>query len=309
MAEVTVLMPVYNGLPYVKEAIASVQKQTLSDWQAIIIDDGSTDGTLAYLRSLDDPRIRIETRKNGGPAAATNFGLSLVTTPIIARMDADDISHPTRFAEQLAFLKANPEVGLVGTQIQPFGTHRTGKRSHLALTHERICADLRSGQHAMCNPTIMIRTDLLKQVGGYSLEGPLEDWAMFLAAARHAKLANLDRVLLSYRIHNSHFNGKRLAEVRACIDYACDRDQRIVSNQEILSYDAFVAERRVRPLWQRFPDRMKTTAMVQYRFAQGEILGGHAVRGFARLAMAATLAPQVTMHRLTRRLRNRLARS
>ena len=193
MPSITVFMPVYNALPYLKDAVESIRRQTLADWRFLIVDDGSTDGSVEYLRGLTDPRITLIEQPHQGPAAASNRALALCETEFFARMDADDLSDPRRLEEQLAFLVEHPEVGLLGTQILPLGSRRTGRPSSLATEHETIFDDLLHGRHAMCNPTIMCRTALLREVGGYSADGALEDWAMFLAMGRKARLANLDR--------------------------------------------------------------------------------------------------------------------
>src|SRR5205823_7677293 len=91
MRKVTVLMPAYNAAPYIEEAIASVLRQTMPDFEFLIIDDGSTDDTLALIKSFDDPRIRIISRPNKGLIDSLNEGLQAARSPLIARFDADDI--------------------------------------------------------------------------------------------------------------------------------------------------------------------------------------------------------------------------
>src|SRR5262245_44814994 len=108
LPKVTVLMSVYNGMPYLTEAVDSVVGQTLKDWILLIIDDGSTDGTAAYLDSLTDPRIQVVHQENRGLAGALNHGVDLCQTEYLARLDADDVALPTRFEKQLAFLEARP---------------------------------------------------------------------------------------------------------------------------------------------------------------------------------------------------------
>ena len=102
MSEVSVLMTVYNGMPYLRPAVESVLEQTHSDFKFIIVDDGSEDGTAGYLESIDDPRVTVVRQENQGTAKAANHGLSLIETPFVARMDADDIALPTRLEKQLA---------------------------------------------------------------------------------------------------------------------------------------------------------------------------------------------------------------
>lgn len=308
MAEVTVLMPVYNALPYLPEAVESIRRQTLEDWTFLIVDDGSTDGSLEYLERLEDRRIRVLRQAHEGPAAASNRALGLCQTEFLARMDADDIAEPTRLEEQLAFLRQHPEVGLVGTQIVPLGPLRAGRPSSLPTDHRAIYADLIRGRHAMCNPTIVCRTALLREVGGYHADGVLEDWAMFLSMGQRAELANLDRALLSYRIHAASTNNRHMGELRARIAFACDRARRKQAGLVPISYDEFLRARRAAPVWQRASQAMEAHAITQYRLAMVDVLGPRRLRGYVRLAWGAACSPALTWRRIERVVRHRLLR-
>ena len=104
--EVTVLMTAYNAARYLREAVDSILNQTFRDFEFVIVDDGSTDRTLSILQDYArrDPRIRIISRPNTGLTRALNDGLATIRSPLIARMDADDVALPERFAKQLALL-------------------------------------------------------------------------------------------------------------------------------------------------------------------------------------------------------------
>ena len=145
--DVSVLMTVYNGMPYLAEAVESIRAQTYRRWKMIIVNDGSTDNSGQYLDSLANDRIIVLHQENGGTAVASNNGLKRCDTEFLARMDSDDICSPTRIEKQVAFLRDNPQVGLVGTQIIPRGAEKAGKPIQLATDHETIYAQLRLGQH------------------------------------------------------------------------------------------------------------------------------------------------------------------
>ncbi|HLA42934.1 MAG TPA: glycosyltransferase family 2 protein, partial [Aggregatilineales bacterium] len=116
MPEVSVIMAVHNGLPYLTQAIDSILAQTLTGFEFIIVNDASTDGTRQAIEAYDDSRIRlINLSQNGGQTAALNHGLRLATAPFIARQDADDCSKPERLETQVKFFKANPDYLLTGT--------------------------------------------------------------------------------------------------------------------------------------------------------------------------------------------------
>jgi exopolysaccharide biosynthesis WecB/TagA/CpsF family protein len=221
-------------------------------------------------------------------------------------MDADDVAEPTRLEEQLAFLRRHPEVGLLGTQIRPLGAARAGRPSCLPTEHGAIMADLLRGRHALCNPTLMGRTELLRQVGGYRADGVLEDWTMFLNMGRCTELANLDRPLLRYRMHAASTNARHTAELRARVAYACQQAQRQLAGLPPLDYAEFQAARRAAPAWHRALWAMEAYAMTQYQRAVAESLGPRPLGGRVRLAWAACCAPPLALQRLARVLRKRL---
>jgi len=202
MSEVTVLMTVFNGMPYLAEAIDSILCQTLSDFEFVIVDDGSTDGTSEYLSTLEDPRVRFIRQDNSGTAAAANHGLDSVTTRFVARMDADDISLPTRLAKQLAFMKQNPDVGVLGTQIVPIGSAGHGKSLALPTVHEELFPAMMKCKHGLAHSSVMIDADRLKSIGGYWSLRLIDDWDMMLRMGEISRLANLEEVLVRYRVHS-----------------------------------------------------------------------------------------------------------
>lgn len=123
--KVSVVIPVYNKGPFLREAVDSILAQTFKDFELICVDDKSTDNSLEILRGVQDPRLRIiEQPVNGGPAAAANAGFDAARGEYIVRMDADDIAVPERIAVQVAFMDAHPELVLSGGQVQLFGTEK-----------------------------------------------------------------------------------------------------------------------------------------------------------------------------------------
>ena len=119
--KVTVLMPVYNGEKYLKEAITSILLQTFDDFEFLIINDGSSDASVDIIQSFRDPRIRlVHNDTNIGLIATLNKGLKLAHGKYVARMDQDDISLPRRLEKQTYFMDNNPDVGVCGTWIKLF---------------------------------------------------------------------------------------------------------------------------------------------------------------------------------------------
>jgi glycosyltransferase involved in cell wall biosynthesis len=299
-SDVSILMPVYNGMPYLEQALQSVFDQTLRTWQCVIVNDGSRDGTRDYLASIRDDRFLILEQENAGISAAVNNGLRHCTGRYIARLDGDDIALPTRLEEQVAFLDDHPEVALVGTQVAPMGSCGVGSSLKLPTEHDAIMNALITGRHAVAHSSVMIRTDVLRQIGGYWSLSFGEEYDLMLRLGEVGRLANLDRVLLHYRMHQSSMNGSAMRRMRTSVLYACESARRRQNSLPPVSFADFQACRDARPRWQRLAETVDIHARNQYRVALAELYGGRRFRGAARLAWSAACAPQLTFERLIR---------
>lgn len=161
MPEITVLMPVRNGEKYIKDAIDSVLRQTLTDFEFLIIDDGSTDHTVEIIQGYKDKRIRLEKRKHQF-IQNLNEGLKLASGSYIARMDADDIMHTERLRIQLKRMKKNPDIVVCGTWAKYFSDNGKEKSfSHLGygIKHEPIVELLK--YNMLLHPSALIKKDFL----------------------------------------------------------------------------------------------------------------------------------------------------
>jgi hypothetical protein len=299
-SNISVLMTVYNGMPYLPLAVASICNQTLPDWRFVIVNDGSTDQTPGYLDSIQDARFVIIHQDNAGTAAAANRGLQACDARYVARMDADDVSLPTRLAEQVVYLDSHPEVGLVGAQMAPLGSSGTGTSLRLPVTHNQIIEALMTGRHGMAHSCIMMRTELLKRIGGYWSLPLVDDWDMMLRMGEVSQLANLPNVLHQYRVHDRSLTGSRMGRMRFSIALACELARRRQNGLSPISLEEFQAERDARPVWQRAAEAVDLHARAQYRVALAELYGGHRLRGSARLAWAAICSPQLAIERFAR---------
>jgi glycosyltransferase involved in cell wall biosynthesis len=193
-------MPVYNTAEYLREAVDSIIGQTLSDFEFLIIDDGSTDGSAEILDDYEksDDRIRVFHQENRGLAVSLNRGLRAAGGKYIARMDSDDISLPERFAKQVAFMDRHPEVGLCGTAFMQFG-ERTGA-SWTMTDPEEIKSRLMFWP-CFGHPTVMMRRELVVRENLYydTEFKQSEDHELWVRFSRHCKITNLTEVLLLYR--------------------------------------------------------------------------------------------------------------
>jgi len=200
---ISVIMPVYNGEKYLREAVDSILAQTFTDFEFIIVDDGSTDATAQILDSYTDPRIiRINNRQNVGLSTSLNNGIALAKGEYIARMDADDISLPERFEKQVAFLNCHLSIGVVGSAIQKIND--LGEIIGIASlpTDPELMEWVLLFGSPFVHPSVMMRTDVVINLGGYSTKyNAAQDYEFWGRFSKHTKLANLSECLLFYRIH------------------------------------------------------------------------------------------------------------
>jgi Glycosyl transferase family 2 len=197
---VSVVMPVHNGEDTIQSCIDSILAQTLADFEFLIVDDYSDDGTLERIKGRPDPRVRV--LKNGGQrgmSPALNVGLEAARGRFIARMDCDDLSATNRFERQVAFLEAHPEVGVCGTFQEIFGGYRDGF-SRTAVTDREIRVSLLVGA-TMKHPTVMFRASVLREHRlRYDTSLPhAEDYDMWIRASKVTQLHNLPEFLGRYR--------------------------------------------------------------------------------------------------------------
>lgn len=202
---ITVLMPVFNAEKYVAAATQSILSQSFTDFEFIILDDGSTDSSLEILTKFatSDARIRLVSRENRGLVATLNEMIALASGRYLARMDADDISHPGRFEAQVRYLETHPNVAALGTRglfIDPDGGPLAPFLD--VLTHDEIVAALLAPALGIIHPAAMIRRDAMLEAGGYRPDCThAEDLDLWLRLSETYQLHNLDRVLISYRVH------------------------------------------------------------------------------------------------------------
>lgn len=204
-------MPVYNGEKYLAEAIESILAQTFTDFEFIIVDDGSQDGSAAIIRAYAqrDERIRlIQHERNRGQPSARNSGIAATTGEFIAAMDCDDISLPQRFEKQVDFLHSHPDIGVVGTNLQTASADLTERKSDAyPQQHAFIVLESALGRTTVGGATIMARRNALLSVGGYDCSQNVAiDKELFSRLYCTARLANLPMALYVYRQHRSQMS-------------------------------------------------------------------------------------------------------
>lgn len=199
--KITVLMPVYNNEYFINEAIDSVLGQTFSDFQLLIIDDGSTDKSVSIIKQYDDARINlIEKDQNTGLIDCLNLGLSLANGQYIARMDSDDVSLPNRFERQLAILESKPDIKVCGCWLKTFD----GKEEF--IKHKENHNEIVANMLLHCSMSMCSVLFEKKAFNGYQFSKNkvhVEDYDFWSRVAWSCKFYNIQEVLYLYRVHNT----------------------------------------------------------------------------------------------------------
>jgi len=207
--QISVLIPIYNGERFLQEALDSIYGQTFSDFEIIVVDDGSTDRTEDIIHAQPDGRIKyFKNEKNSGIVFTLNRGLTYCSGKYIARIDADDIAMPDRLQLQWEYMEAHPDTVLLGTSINKFSdtySFMDQRGGDDAAIRAKLAFDT-----AINHPSAMFRNDVVKQ---YNLQYPTkyphaEDYAFWYTLSQYGKIANLDSILLRYRMHGDNVSMK-----------------------------------------------------------------------------------------------------
>lgn len=207
---VSVLLPVYNGGRYLREAIEGVLAQTLTRFELIVIDDGSTDGSVEIARSYSDPRIRVlRNGQNLGLVQTLNRGIGVCRSPLVARIDSDDVCRRDRLARQLSFLQQNSNVGVCGSWLL---IRRAGLPPVRAKSAPELWRFPRFDAEIQCtlpfnspiaHPSVVMRLSVLQRLESlYDESFPqAEDYELWTRLSRLTRMHNLSEPLVEYRLH------------------------------------------------------------------------------------------------------------
>lgn len=247
---ISVLLPVFNSEKYLGEAIKSILDQTFTDFELLVIDDGSTDSSVAIARSFPDKRIHvIANKKHQGLVPVLNQGLRVAKGKYLARMDSDDISLPCRLEKQFAFMEEHPEIGICGTWYRVFGP---GVRERLFTRPITPTADkaLLPFGDPIHHPTAMVRLELLRR---FNLEYDssyrhLEDWEFWNRCSKFFDFANIGEVLFLYRFHNEQvghlYKPEQIIQTKR-VQGECIRDLGIRPTKKIVNLHWQISTRRL----------------------------------------------------------------
>ena len=217
--DVSVLLPVFNAEPYLQETISSLQRQTLTNFEIVAIDDGSTDGSLECLRKINDPRLRIfQNPQNLGVVATLNKGMAICDAEYIARMDADDIADPTRLEQQLSYMRQHPRCVFLGSGREFIDERgQPGPATSAPPTNSELIRWKLLTGNFVAHPSVMLRKS--------ALEGDLfdlqyrhaEDYAAWLKLSRQGEMGMLSAKLVKVRVHGQSVSFlNKLPQIFAC---------------------------------------------------------------------------------------------
>lgn len=214
---ISVIMCVFNAQDYVESAILSIRNQTFSDFEFLILDDGSTDGTATILHrhAAEDNRLRIIHQPNRGVVASLNLLIESAQSDLLARMDGDDIAAPHRLALQVHAMRAEPDIVALGSwaRLIDAAGRPTGRITSPPSHHAPISLALGTNKPALLHSSVMMRADAVQRVGGYRAAfRHCEDLDLWWRLSRVGQLANLPLPLIDYRLTPGQVSQKHRIE-------------------------------------------------------------------------------------------------
>lgn len=214
---VTVVIPAYNGQAWLPETLGSLRAQTLPDFEVLVVDDCSADGTRDLVRAWPDPRVRlIEQIENGGPVRARNRGVGQARGRHIAGLDQDDLCRPERLARQVAYLDRHPGCALLGTDVALLCEGRVSPSGYPPVTTPGLLRWLIGIENPLAWSSVMVRGDVARALQPFTRPDRLyaEDFDLYGRVLAHGEVARLDEPLIWYRQHGGGASRRFLATMQ-----------------------------------------------------------------------------------------------
>lgn len=300
-------MNVFNGERYLPEALASVCAQTLSDWELLIVDDGSTDRTVAIAEEWAgrDERMRVVRLPHAGAVQARNRALELARAPLAALWDQDDLASPERLGLQLDFLARNPDVGVLGTWAWHIGEsgRRVGVSEFGPLTREAFRALQAAGEPMFAvASSVVFSVEAARAAGGFSVEmAEATDVDLWTRMADHTVMLILPRRLVEYRIHAASASTRRFFRQMEALELIKVNARRRRASRPQLTLAQWREAVAARPRAERLRRARVWRSRLYYRTGAGLLAAGRP-SGVAYLAAAAALDPATVAARLRRQV-------
>lgn len=213
MRQITVGIPVFNAMPYLPESLESILRQAYSDFEILVINDGSTDNSREYLRSVRDPRLRVVDQENQGITVALNRMLAEVSTPWLVRHDADDVAYPQRLSRAVDYISKYPESGMFYSLADYFPSSSVGRFRTTKGSPGEIRALVQSGYLVpICHPTAILNVERTRAIGGYRFNLHVEDTDLWWRMALRYDVRLIPEVLTGVRQNLKSVSSTKIEE-------------------------------------------------------------------------------------------------
>ncbi len=311
---VSVLMPVFNGGPYLSIAIESVLAQTFGDYEFVIVDDGSTDESPDVIADFAarDSRVRALRKDNSGISDTLDLGIAEARGDWIARLDADDVMLPRRLERQIAFVSADSEIVAAGSYYDIIDA--TGARCATLRPLPRDRDELQrflDGREPLTftHPTMIYRRTIAMALGGYRRNyEPCEDTELFARMlAMSGVILIQPEVLTLYRVHAGAISQRQVTEMFMKRHFVYYNFYRELDGQPAASYEEFLASRARLPVARRLRFAREYGSERLYRAYTSALVAHHPVQAASYLACAAALRPWKALRRGWRSVAARFA--
>ncbi|MGL4603697.1 MAG: glycosyltransferase family 2 protein [Iodobacter sp.] len=299
MIKLTAILPVFNGMPCLPAAVESILEQSYRDFKLLILDDGSSDGSLEYLLSIKDPRLRLITQPHRGLGSALNRLCYLADTRFIARMDMNDISAPERFEKQMSYLAGHPEIAMLGTGGYFFTAEGVTPMARAYQGHRRIRAKLLRGKAGVCYPSVIFSKAAFLSAGGYRITGAGEDLDFCLRLSEFCKVANIPEPLYGCRMDG--LSPHRQDEIHRGCAYVMDCAYRRHYKQPELPWELFFKQWETRNVLCRLNETFSDLSGRFYRSSIANKIRGRQIISLLELGTAGLLRPSAVLGRLLNR--------
>lgn len=253
--EISVNMPVYNGEKYISESIESILDQSFTNFELIIVDNGSTDETIEVIKEFDDDRIKlIQNEKNMGLAYSRNRAIQESQSKYIAILDSDDIATPNRLEEQYQFLETNHEYAMVGSFYQTIDENGKLKDNFPLMSDPDLIPAFLLFNNCFAQPSLLIRKNIIPEPAYLDHLAPAEDYNLWIRIIDRHKGTNIPKYLLRYRVHSENFSSNTKKQIESVKEsYKMQLKQlNIIPNEEELNIHLKLSNYHVPQHIQRF---------------------------------------------------------
>jgi glycosyltransferase involved in cell wall biosynthesis len=299
--EITVIVPVYNGVACLRDTLNSLLGQSFTNFELLIVDDGSTDGSVDVVRAIDDSRVRLIRKENSGLCHTLNRAIDEACAPFIARSDQDDLSFPQRLQRQLEVIKNHPSaVGLFSYNTKFGGKHRWANSDKVTPKAGEVTEYDPIKDGCLLGSTMFARTESLKSIQGFrQIYYPCDDWDLECRLSRLGKVLVLREPLVAYRFHASANTYRVFAEMQDKSRWTKNSHQRRLQGLPELGFQQFLAS-QPRNVVSRLNRRRKDLGNLHMRVAGQNYLDGHYLSTAVHMATGAILNPNNIFERLMR---------